>query len=107
MKEVSVLVFRFWLVSPSLWCQSFTHESAKGYLFPTELSSAQQGSRIGAGLEWTPRMTGDGTYLICLSASSQRPPLPAVMSLNWLATAAANYFDRILKKPIELNSHKK
>ncbi len=33
----------------------------------------------GAGLEWTPVMTGDGRTLAFLGATAQRPPLPAVM----------------------------
>ena len=33
----------------------------------------------GNGLEWTPVVTGDGQNFVCLSATSQRPPLPAVM----------------------------
>ena len=36
----------------------------------------------GVGLEWTPVVTGDGTTLVCLSATSQRPPIPAVLTLN-------------------------
>lgn len=33
----------------------------------------------GAGLEWTPIVTGDGRYIAFISATAQRPPLPAVM----------------------------
>jgi len=33
----------------------------------------------GAGLEWTPVVTGDGATLAFISATSQRPPLPTVM----------------------------
>jgi dipeptidyl aminopeptidase/acylaminoacyl peptidase len=33
----------------------------------------------GKGLEWTPFVTGDGRYIAYLAATSQRPPLPAVM----------------------------
>ncbi|MGA0555307.1 S9 family peptidase [Larkinella sp. VNQ87] len=33
----------------------------------------------GDGLEWTPVLTGDGSTVACLSATAQRPPLPAVM----------------------------
>ena len=36
----------------------------------------------GAGIEWTPVVTGDGSTLTCLSATSQRPPIPAVIGLN-------------------------
>ncbi|HTL10327.1 MAG TPA: prolyl oligopeptidase family serine peptidase [Chitinophagaceae bacterium] len=34
----------------------------------------------GAGLEWTPVMTGDGKAMAFISATAQRPPLPAVLS---------------------------
>ena len=33
----------------------------------------------GAGLEWSPVVTGDGASVVFLSATAQRPPLPAVM----------------------------
>jgi dipeptidyl aminopeptidase/acylaminoacyl peptidase len=33
----------------------------------------------GKGLEWTPFVTGDGKYVAYISATAQRPPLPAVM----------------------------
>ena len=33
----------------------------------------------GNGLEWTPFNTGDGKYVVYISATAQRPPLPAVM----------------------------
>lgn len=33
----------------------------------------------GSGLEWTPVVTGDGGTLAFISATPQRPPLPAVM----------------------------
>ncbi|HUB60833.1 MAG TPA: prolyl oligopeptidase family serine peptidase [Puia sp.] len=36
----------------------------------------------GKGLEWTPVITGDGKTLAFLSATPQRPPLPAVMRLG-------------------------
>ena len=36
----------------------------------------------GKGLEWTPVITGDGQRLVFLSATAQRPPLPAVMELS-------------------------
>lgn len=35
----------------------------------------------GTGLEWTPVITGDGTTMAFLSATPQRPPLPAFISL--------------------------
>ena len=33
----------------------------------------------GDGLEWTPALTGDGSTYVFISATGQRPPLPAVM----------------------------
>ena len=36
----------------------------------------------GAGLEWTPVVTGDGSNLAFIGATTQRPPLPAVMSFR-------------------------
>ena len=33
----------------------------------------------GKGIEWTPFMTGDGQHIAFISATAQRPPLPAVM----------------------------
>ncbi len=34
----------------------------------------------GAGLEWTPVLTGDGSTVAFISATPQRPPVPAVMA---------------------------
>jgi dipeptidyl aminopeptidase/acylaminoacyl peptidase len=36
----------------------------------------------GTGLEWTPFTTGDGKRIVYISATPQRPPLPAVMAAN-------------------------
>ncbi|MDH5197248.1 MAG: prolyl oligopeptidase family serine peptidase, partial [Gemmatimonadota bacterium] len=36
----------------------------------------------GAGLEWTPVVTGDNQTLAFIGATAQRPPLPAVMPLG-------------------------
>jgi len=36
----------------------------------------------GSGLEWTPIITGDGLTTAFISATAQRPPLPAIMKLN-------------------------
>lgn len=36
----------------------------------------------GKGLEWTPFTTGDGKYVVYLSATPQRPPLPTVLAMN-------------------------
>ncbi len=35
----------------------------------------------GAGNEWTPVVTGDGSTMVYISATAQRPPLPTVMNL--------------------------
>jgi len=34
----------------------------------------------GKGLEWTPFTTGDGKYVVYISATPQRPPLPSVIA---------------------------
>jgi len=36
----------------------------------------------GKGLEWTPFVTGDGNHIAFISATAQRPPLPAVLSIT-------------------------
>ncbi|MFL5552024.1 MAG: prolyl oligopeptidase family serine peptidase [Gemmatimonadaceae bacterium] len=36
----------------------------------------------GSGLEWTPVFTGDGQSIAFIGATPQRPPVPAVMSIN-------------------------
>ncbi|MHC2993046.1 peptidase S9, partial [Pontibacter sp. HJ8] len=36
----------------------------------------------GKGLEWTPVVTGDGQTIAMVSATAQRPPLPAVMKFH-------------------------
>ena len=36
----------------------------------------------GAGLEWTPFVTGDGKYIAYIGATAQRPPLPTVLPAN-------------------------
>jgi dipeptidyl aminopeptidase/acylaminoacyl peptidase len=36
----------------------------------------------GPGLEWYPVVTGDGSAIAMISATAQRPPLPAVFSLD-------------------------
>jgi len=36
----------------------------------------------GSGLEWSPTITGDGATLVCISATPQRPPLPATMAFT-------------------------
>lgn len=36
----------------------------------------------GSGLEWTPVLTGDSKTLAFISATAQRPPLPAVMAMG-------------------------
>lgn len=36
----------------------------------------------GIGLEWSPVITGDGSAVAMISATAQRPPLPAIISLD-------------------------
>ncbi len=36
----------------------------------------------GTGLEWTPAVTGDGKTIALISATAQRPPMPAIMPFN-------------------------
>ncbi len=36
----------------------------------------------GSGLEWMPVVTGDGQHIAFISATAQRPPLPAVMKFS-------------------------
>jgi dipeptidyl aminopeptidase/acylaminoacyl peptidase len=36
----------------------------------------------GEGLEWSPQLTGDGSHLIYISATAQRPPLPTYMKVD-------------------------
>ncbi len=36
----------------------------------------------GDGLEWTPAITGDGSRLVYISATAQRPPMPTIMDLK-------------------------
>ncbi|MBS1606262.1 MAG: prolyl oligopeptidase family serine peptidase [Bacteroidetes bacterium] len=49
----------------------------------------------GDGLEWTPTLTGDGSTWLFISATAQRPPLPAVLKDNKIrllgADKLANY----------------
>jgi len=44
--------------------------------------AAPQVMTPGNGLEWSPVITGDGTTLLFISATPQRPPLPARMALG-------------------------
>ncbi len=37
---------------------------------------------LGNGLEWTPNITGEGKHIAFISATAQRPPLPAVMPIE-------------------------
>ena len=36
----------------------------------------------GAGLEWTPAVTGDGSWVVLVSAEAQRPPVPAALRME-------------------------
>ncbi len=43
---------------------------------------AMQVMTPGAGLEWTPAITGDGATLVFISATTQRPPMTSTMAVN-------------------------
>ena len=36
----------------------------------------------GSGLEWKPAVLGDGSAIVCISATAQRPPLPTIINLR-------------------------
>ena len=44
--------------------------------------AAPQVMTPGSGLEWSPAISGDGATLVFLSATAQRPPVPAVLALD-------------------------
>ena len=48
---------------------------------PVDGSSAPEVVTPGSGLEWSPIVTGDGAWIAYVSATAQRPPLPAVRRL--------------------------
>jgi dipeptidyl aminopeptidase/acylaminoacyl peptidase len=57
------------------------------HLFRVPVDSASpQVVTAGAGLEWSPVVTGDGTTIAFIGAGAQRPPLPAVVPLLGGAT---------------------
>jgi len=49
----------------------------------------------GSGLEWNPAITGDGGTLVFISATPQRPPLPAAMPFTPRAAVRTLGADRI------------
>jgi dipeptidyl aminopeptidase/acylaminoacyl peptidase len=53
----------------------------------------------GAGLEWTPVVTGDGASLAFIGATAQRPPLPSVMPFKAGAAARLVAADRMADYP--------
>jgi len=53
----------------------------------------------GNGLEWTPTITGDGSAYLFISATAQRPPLPAVMKGNNIQLLGA---DKLADYPASL-----
>lgn len=53
----------------------------------------------GDGLEWTPTITGDGSAYLFISATAQRPPLPAVMKGNNIQLLCA---DKLANYPASL-----
>jgi len=54
----------------------------------------------GTGLEWTPVVSGDGRTLAFLSATAQRPPLPAVMNREAAAGWKLLCQDKLVDYPI-------
>lgn len=53
------------------------------HLYRVSADRAQPvGLTSGAGMEWTPKLTGDGRTVAFIGAGAQRPPLPMVVSLN-------------------------
>ncbi|HQQ97710.1 MAG TPA: prolyl oligopeptidase family serine peptidase [Cyclobacteriaceae bacterium] len=50
----------------------------------------------GTGLEWTGVVTGDGSTIAMISATPQRPPVPALMNLNPRGTVRLIGADRIV-----------
>ncbi len=56
--------------------------------------AAAQVMTPGAGLEWSPAVTGDGATLVFIGATAQRPPLPGVMPFGG-GTARSLAADRI------------
>ena len=51
MKKIIYLFIGLLFISPLVWCQTFTLESAKSYPFPTELTAASQGSKVAWAFE--------------------------------------------------------
>lgn len=52
----------------------------------------------GTGLEWTPVFTDDANTIVFISATVQRPPLPAIMNLN-VATKSIQLIGQSLIDP--------
>jgi dipeptidyl aminopeptidase/acylaminoacyl peptidase len=59
------------------------HDGDRRHLFkvPVDGSAAPTPLTSGAGLEWSPVVTGDGKTLAFLASTAQRSPLPSVMPL--------------------------
>jgi len=62
---------------------SDAHDIDRRHIFkvPADGSTAPVALTSGAGLEWSPVVTGDGQTVALLQSSAQRPPLPAVMPI--------------------------
>ncbi len=49
---------------------------------PVDKPQAMQVMTPGAGLEWTPAITGDGASIVFITATAQRPPMPGFISIS-------------------------
>jgi dipeptidyl aminopeptidase/acylaminoacyl peptidase len=79
---------------------SDAHDIDRRHIFKVAVngSSAPTALTSGNGLEWSPVVTGDGKTVVCLSSTSQRSPLPAVVAVDGgpLRTIAADRLPRDL-----------
>jgi dipeptidyl aminopeptidase/acylaminoacyl peptidase len=59
------------------------HDVDRRHLFkvPVNGSTGPVALTSGAGLEWSPVVTGDGQHVAFLQSTAQRPPVPAVMPI--------------------------
>ena len=60
------------------------HDIDRRHLFkvPVDGSTPPMPMTSGAGLEWSPVVTGDGRTVAFLESTAQRPPVPAVMPIG-------------------------
>ncbi|MPY86305.1 MAG: prolyl oligopeptidase family serine peptidase [Luteitalea sp.] len=59
------------------------HDSERRHLFMVPLEGGNPTALTsGTGLEWSPRVTGDGELLTYLASTAEQPPLPVVRTLR-------------------------